>query len=151
MFTKVEQSTKKTVLNTLCCSADSEGVQKYLNSNSGMNVNYDQGTPFILAIRSIQVHPAPAKEKCLATLKVLIDAGADIHINEDAPLFWALKVNNHAAVNLLLSLGNDFHVDASVIAEYVNKNESVVGDIRDRLEAAKVFYDDDSSTVKMGS
>jgi hypothetical protein len=123
-------------LNALCCSADSEGVKEFLENNS-IDVNYDNGSPLIFAIRSIQVYPPLSQEKSLATIDLLVNTGANVHINEDAPLYWALKVNNHAAVGYLLSKDNHFRIDEELIEYYVANNNDLDNSMREQLEKAK--------------
>ncbi len=138
MYNKTEQgqASSKTKLNALCCSADSDGVKAHL-AQSPMDVNYEQGNPLILAIRSVQVYPPPSKEKCVATLKALVDAGADVHINEESPLYWAMKVDNHAAVEFLLSVDNKFSIDGTNVEDYVERNPHLDSKLVDLLEGAK--------------
>lgn len=126
----------KTKLNALCCSANSDAIKAHL-TKTPMDVNYDQGTPLILAIRSMQVYPSPPKEKCLDTLKALVDAGADVHINEDAPLYWAMKVDNHTAVEFLVSLKTTFSIEAAKVEEYIYRNPNLDKNLVTLLENTK--------------
>lgn len=116
-----ERNERKTKLNSLCCSAKSDDINDYLGKYP-MDINYDQGTPLILAIRSVQVCPSPTLEKYLNTLQVLVDFGADVHINEEAPLRWAMKVNSHAAVRFFISMDTTFKVNSEDVDEYIGRN-----------------------------
>lgn len=116
--------------NILCYQADVDGLIDFLSQRASVDLDYDGGEPLILAIRSmVDLYPPPSAENCLRTCKVLVEYGANIHINEDFPLRYAMEKGVHIIVKYLLEIGDNFHLDQQKIDEYMEKNENLSADI----------------------
>jgi ankyrin repeat protein len=61
-------------------------------------------------------------------LELLIDKGADIHINNDEPLIQAIRMNNHRAIRLLLDRGSEIYLknDNILISAILNNDSSIM-------------------------
>ncbi|KTD21847.1 ankyrin repeat domain-containing protein [Legionella londiniensis] len=119
-----------------CACADSKQVKSFLEKHP-IDVNYKNGMPLILAIRSIQKYPAPSAENRLETMKTLVEAGADIHIHDDAPMYWALKLKNHVAVDYLFSQQGNFSIDPEIIDDYLSEGKNLNQQTVERLTDIK--------------
>lgn len=111
-------------LNTLCYRANVKEIKDFLLLYS-LEVNYNRGEPLIWAIRSLETKPMVSEKQSLDACKVLVSAGADIHINEDAPIRWAMRVDNHAVVKYLLEQGHSFVLDHEDVENYLSRNTSL--------------------------
>lgn len=138
-------------LNNLCFAAKSEEIKTYLKHNP-MNINYDKGCPLILAIRSIESYPSPSYIDIIATMKTLIEEGADIHINDDSPICWAMRVKNNAAVEYLISLDKKFKLDEEDVNNYLysspNLNLTLNSQVVELLKNAIVPMD---QSIRLGA
>jgi len=123
-----DENSNRAKLNALCYAADYLGVRKLLQENA-MDLKEQGGAVLLFAIRSIEKkNPAPSAEECRATIDELVKNKADIHFNEDAPMMFALLKDNHAAVECLLSYGNQFQIDAEIIEDYITRNDLLLSD-----------------------
>lgn len=73
-----------------------EGVEHLLTLTAA---NFDDGRPLMNAIRGDHSH----------IVKILIEAGADIHVREEAPLRTAVYLNHVEVVRILVEAGADIH------------------------------------------
>ena len=83
----------------LCKAAEIGHKDGVLNLLGKTDPNFDNGRPLMSAVRS--GHPD--------IIRILIEAGADIHIREEAPLRTAVYLNLVETIEILIELGADIH------------------------------------------
>lgn len=120
-------------LNGLCFTANAKQLQDFLMVHSPINFEEEGKYALVLAIRSVEKIPRPTPENCLRTVQLLVEAGANIHANEDSPIFWALTGNNHVVVNYLLNIDNHFNLNKETVDDYLSLNPSVDPKIQETL------------------
>ncbi|MBI2786882.1 MAG: hypothetical protein HYX60_11525 [Legionella longbeachae] len=122
-------------LNILCYSADVDSIDDFLKNNN-VELNYNGGEPLIFAIRSmVDLYPSASPVSCLNSFKKLVENGADIHINDDLPIKYAMRKGVHIIVQYLLENGRDFQLDENEVMDYLEQNDDLDPKIRRQLTA----------------